>query len=340
LETKNGIARSGLLQAQCSWGKTFVGTYLITQVQTKTLVMVHTKLLFRQWEEELYKQTNVTKVGLVGDGIFDPQDITIGIYKSVSNNAKELQDKFGFILVDEAHRCPAKTFSEALNNLNARIKSGMTATPFRLDGKHGLLPEYFTPFKVIGKEPPRVNTVYYNIHETPYDFTYLDPKRDRARALSKLASNLNYIEYIASLAVQDIRSNRCILILSERLEMLKLLNKIIPKSILLVGGTDEDKRSEILNNAGIKYDVILSTTLFDEGISCHRIDTIYLTCPTSNLYKQEQRIGRIIREHPDKQEPLVRDFWLKGSKIKGQQEKRLNWYVKQGFKKWNQKILL
>ena len=49
---------------------------------------------------------------------------------------------------------------------------------------------------------------------------------------------------------------------------------------------------------------------FDEGISCHRLDTLYLTCPSNNPIKLEQRIGRIIREHPDKQVPMIVDWWL------------------------------
>ena len=53
---KRGRARSGLLQAPCGWGKTFTGCEIISRNKTKTLVLVHTKLLFRQWIEELERQ--------------------------------------------------------------------------------------------------------------------------------------------------------------------------------------------------------------------------------------------------------------------------------------------
>jgi superfamily II DNA or RNA helicase len=111
--------------------------------------------------------------------------------------------------------------------------------------------------------------------------------------------------------------------------MLVQLKLLIPKSILLVGATKN--RDDILNNAGIKYDAILSTKIFDEGISCHRLDTIYFTCPNNNPAKLEQRIGRIQREHLDKKSPLVVDFWLSGAIVQAQQRNRLEWYIKNNF---------
>ena len=117
-----GRARSGIVQAPCGWGKTFTGVDIIAKNNVTTLVMVHTKLLFRQWIEELERQVPNVKIGKVGDGLLDIQDITVGIYKSVYNNLSSLRDTFSLILVDEAHLCPAELFSTALNNLNAKIK--------------------------------------------------------------------------------------------------------------------------------------------------------------------------------------------------------------------------
>jgi len=82
---------------------------------------------------------------------------------------------------------------------------------------------------------------------------------------------------------------------------------------------------------GRKYDAILSTRIFDEGISCYRLDTLYPTCP-GNLINLEQRIGRIQREHPTKKVPLVKDFWLTGAIVMTKQRNRLEWYKEQGYK--------
>ncbi len=326
-----GRARSGIVQAPCGWGKTFTGVDIIARNNVTTLVMVHTKLLFRQWIEELERQVPDVKIGKVGDGLLDIQDITVGIYKSVYNNLSSLRDSFSLILVDEAHLCPAELFSTALNNLNAKIKIGITATPRRKDGKHVFLADYFTNFMVTARDPRKLQDPVVLVKRTDFRFPVIDPKRDWSRQLNKLCSNQDYLKAIAKMANQMIVVNRCPLILGERVQMLKDLQEMIPDSVCLIGETDESTRKDVLQNVGGKYKAVLSTKLFDEGISCHRLDTLFLTCPNNNPIKLEQRIGRIIREHPDKEVPMIVDFWLSGPIVARQQSKRLAWYNQRGY---------
>ena len=326
-----GRARSGILQAPCGWGKTFTGCEIISSNKTKTLVLVHTKLLFRQWIEELERQIPTVKIGRIGDGLFDVQDITVGIYKSVYNRRDELENSFSMILVDEAHLCPAEMFSTALNSLNAKIKIGISATPRRKDGKHVFLADYFSPFMVQARDPRQLQDPVVQIKRTDFRFPVIDPKRDWSRQLNKLCANKDYLAAIAKFAKSQIVTGRCPLILGERVQMLKDLQELIPDSVCLIGESDESTRTDVLQNVGGKYKCVLSTKLFDEGISCHRLDTLYLTCPSNNPIKLEQRVGRIIREHPDKQIPMIVDFWLSGGIVARQQTKRLEWYKQRGY---------
>ena len=326
-----GRARSGILQAPCGWGKTFTGCEIISSNKTKTLVLVHTKLLFRQWIEELERQIPTVKIGRIGDGLFDIQDITVGIYKSVYNRRDELENSFSMVLVDEAHLCPAEMFSTALNSLNAKIKIGISATPRRKDGKHVFLADYFSPFMVQARDPRQLQDPVVQIKRTDFRFPVIDPKRDWSRQLNKLCANKDYLAAIAKFAKSQIVTGRCPLILGERVQMLKDLQQLIPDSVCLIGESDESTRSDVLQNVGGKYKCVLSTKLFDEGISCHRLDTLYLTCPSNNPIKLEQRVGRIIREHPDKQIPMIVDFWLSGGIVARQQTKRLEWYKQRGY---------
>jgi len=326
-----GRARSGILQAPCGWGKTFTGCEIISSNKTKTLVLVHTKLLFRQWIEELERQIPTVKIGRVGDGLFDIQDITVGIYKSIYNRRDELENSFSMILVDEAHLCPAEMFSTALNSLNAKVKIGISATPRRKDGKHVFLSDYFSPFMVEARDPRQLQDPVVQVKRTDFRFPVIDPKRDWSRQLNKLCSNKDYLKAIANFAKSQIVTGRCPLILGERVQMLKDLQELIPESVCLIGESDESTRSDVLQNVGGKYKCVLSTKLFDEGISCHRLDTLYLTCPSNNPIKLEQRVGRIIREHPEKQIPMIVDFWLSGGIVARQQTKRLEWYKQRGY---------
>ena len=328
---KKKRARSGILQAACGFGKTYSACSLIARNNTSTLILVHTKLLFRQWIDELEKQIPGIPIGKIGDGLFDVQEVTVGIYKSVLNNVDDLRNSFSTILTDECHLCPADMFSLCINNLNAKVKIGMSATPRRKDGKHVYLPDYFSPFTVQAKDSRTMETPSVLIKRTDFKFNVINPKRDWARQINKLCGTKKYIEIIANMANSHIKQGRRPLILGERVQMLKDLQALIPNSACMIGSTKEEERVDILEGLGPKYNAIMSTKLFDEGISCHRLDTLYITCPSNNPIKLEQRIGRIIREHPDSFNPLVVDFWLSGMIAARQQQARLLWYKQRGY---------
>lgn len=327
----NDRARSGLLQAKPGWGKTFAACSLIAKNNSKTLVLVHTKLLFEQWLKEMADQLPDISIGKIGDGFFTIQDITVAIYKTAFNNIEQLRDSFSTLVVDEAHKCPADMFSTVVNNINAKVKIAITATPRRKDGKHIYLEDFFSPFKVVAEDSRTMAIPAVTVVPTDFKFAIVDPKRDWARAMNKLCADKDYQTLIANKAISYIKQNRCPLIIGDRVQMLKDLQKLIPDSICVIGESDNAVREDALENLGKTYKAILTTKLFDEGISCHRLDTLFFTCPSNNPVQWEQRIGRIERLHPDKQFPLIVDFWLSGKVVSRQQQARILWYQSRGY---------
>lgn len=319
---------SGLIQAGCGWGKTFAGTYIVGTSQKPTLVICHTKLLAYQWLDELKKLLDSADIGFIGDGKESIKPITVAIYKSLLTRLDKIQNYFEIVIVDEAHLCPADTFSKVVNGVSAKTKIALTATPWRKDGLHVILPDYFGPNRVIAEETSKL-VPSVQIIKTSVPFLIRNPNRDWTAQLTKLTTNTRYLELIASTAIEKIAQGRCLLIVSERINMLEQLQALIPRSVMLVGATKN--RDDILTGAGTRYDAILSTKIFDEGISCHRLDTLLLTTPSNNPAKLEQRIGRIQREHPEKKSPLVVDFWLSGAIVQAQQRSRSEWYVRKNF---------
>ena len=329
--TARGRARSGIIKAPCGWGKTFTGCSLIAKNNTKTLILVHTKLLFNQWVDELEQQLPDIKIGKIGSGFDDLQDITVAIYKSAVNRLDKIRNEFSLLIVDECHLCPANMFSNVVNNINCKIKIGFSATPKRKDGKHVFLSDFFTDFMIVGKEGRIMATPSVRIVPTDFSFVVHDPKTEWARAVNKLCENTDYIKFIAKLANDEISRGRVPLILSDRVQMLRELEKLIDSSICLIGETEDAEREVILKEVGTTYKAILTTKIFDEGISCHRLDTLIPTCPHNNPMKLEQRIGRIIREHPDSKLPLIIDIQLKGNIVSRQQKSRKLWYARQCY---------
>ncbi len=329
---KNGKLYSGLIQAKCGFGKTFLGSSLIGSYGHSALVLTHTKLLQDQWLEHCNKFIEGSTIGEIGGGIYRPAPITVGLYLSVGNHLEELMNQFSVVIVDECHKAPARIFSSVVNGLNAKVKIGLSATPRRKDGWHELLPDFFGPNHVIADNPGAtmpIKKVY--IIQTPIHLNIKNPIKDWVRCVSYLAQNEDYIKYITKWTTKKIAEKRCVLLVNERLEALRRFNLTIPKSKLLIGETPDAEREHILTNAGNDIDAILSNKIFYEGVSCNRLDTLGLTSPTNNPITLEQILGRIQRLHPDKQEPEVLDFWYKGFVVQRTQFNRQYWYAKEGI---------
>ena len=63
------------------------------------------------------------------------------------------------------------------------------------------------------------------------------------------------------------------------------------------------------------------------------LDTLITTAPNGKNYGLlEQRIGRIQREHPDKQPALIRSYWLENHILARQQNIEHMWYNAQNYK--------
>ena len=256
-------ARSGLLQAKPGWGKTFASCNLIARNNSKTLILVHTKLLFEQWLKEIALQIPNVVAGKIGDGHFTIGDVTVAIYKTAHNNLDKLRDEFSTLIVDEAHKCPADMFSTVVNNINAKIKIAITATPRRKDGKHVYLMDFFSQFRIAAEDLRDMAVPCVTIVKTDFRFVITDPKRDWARAMNKLCADDLYINLIAEKAISYIKQGRCPLIIGDRVDMLKKLQKLIPNSICVIGESSTEIREDALENLGKTYKAILTTKLFD-----------------------------------------------------------------------------
>jgi superfamily II DNA or RNA helicase/intein/homing endonuclease len=308
----------------------FWGVKLITDAGDHTMILMHTKLLQDQWRELFLKFTDY-EPGMIGDGVFNPKPITLGLYISVNNRIEELKNNYGRVVVDEVHRCGADLFADTLTRFPARYKNGMSATPSRRDGKHVLFPDYFSSLFVEAEEYRDLIKPDIDIRQVPFKFEVLNPTRDWAKALSKIYSNIDYLDMIVANVNNLILDGRTCLLIGARTEALEYLQEKILFSAVLIGKTKN--RDEIVSGIGTKYKCVLSTTIFDEGLSAHMLDTLVLTGPTGkNFQLLEQRIGRIQREHPDKQPALVQAYWLQNHILAKQQAIEYRWYLSKSYK--------
>lgn len=178
----------GIIRAPTGSGKTAIGTRIIQGRGKYALVVVPTIDLLWQYKSFLQqhllgvaddgKAKGPIKIGQLGDGVVDPQPITVATVRTaakavgadyVKYEFAEYDDKeketsvspsqmrewvngIGTLIVDEAHILGAKTVYDVTNKVPAPNKYGMSASPWRDDGAD-LMIEAAT-----GKPIYRINT--------------------------------------------------------------------------------------------------------------------------------------------------------------------------------------
>ena len=105
----------------------------------RTLILVHTRTLLEQTRAAVATHLGID-AGQVGAGREDMRDVTVATVQSlVRRDLEAWCPHFGLVILDEAHHCPASTFTDVLQRFSARWRLGLTATPERADRLHPLM---------------------------------------------------------------------------------------------------------------------------------------------------------------------------------------------------------
>jgi superfamily II DNA or RNA helicase len=118
-------------------GKTVVAFDAIARMSVRTLVVVPTIELLRQWRSELTTRLGLDDgaVGCVGGGERTVGPITVITYDSAAMPRRKL-DGFGLLVFDEAHHLPANSYRAIVAKARAPWRLGLSATLERADERH------------------------------------------------------------------------------------------------------------------------------------------------------------------------------------------------------------
>jgi superfamily II DNA or RNA helicase len=135
--------------------------------------------------------------------------------------------------------------------------------------------------------------------------------------------------------LQACYDGRQILVLSDRVDhCIWLADSLKSHTIVaepLVGKMTKKQRAEVLERANNRQiQVVCATTVADEGLDLPSLDTVVLTTPTKALGRIQQRIGRVMRPHPQKKDPIVIDCVDDNGAMHGLARKRQKLYTKLG----------
>ncbi len=313
----------GTLSSATGSGKTIMALYMIAQRKQPTLIIVHTKELASQWADRIEAFLGITteKIGIIGGGKkVVGEEITIALVQSLYKCVEDVAEHIGFLVVDECHRCPSRTFTEAVTGFDARYMLGLSATPWRRDKLSKLI---FWHLGDVHHEVDKRHLVKTGdvlpaeiiIRETSFK-PYYDPVKEYSKMLSELTADTERNILIASDVARETASiDGICLVLSDRkahCENLRALLKYRYKinSELLTGDLNMDDRRKVimrLNKSEVNV-VIATGQLVGEGFDCRNLSTLFLATPIRFSGRVIQYLGRVLRPAPGKTVARVFDY--------------------------------
>ena len=331
-EVYDDLEDNCIVNAWVSWGKTFTALAIANKLGQKTLVVTHTLQLRSQWEKEVQKVFGITP-GVIGSGRFETDaPIVIGNVQTLYRKVDEIKDVFGTLILDEMHHVSSPTFTRLIDASKARYKIGLTGTMQRKDGRHVIFCDYFssTVFK-----PPKENYLVPIVNILKSGIRFPDGhKIPWASRINTIAYDWEYQNMVGVLAASYAAKGHKVLVVSDRVDFLKQVNRLVGKnSICVTGDVPHTERPALIKQIfGEGKDILFGTqSIFSEGISLDCLSCIILATPINNEPLLTQLIGRVIRKYENKPQPVVVDIHLVGKTATRQANARMGYYMKQGY---------
>jgi len=252
------------------------------------------------------------------------QEQKIALFQSFFRGRDDIVAKYGYLIVDECHHISARSFEIVARQCKAKYVTGLSATVTRKDGHHPIIFMNCGPvrYKVDDRkqalERPFAHKVI--VRETnfrmPESFEAYQYTAIHEIYKTLLQSN-EHNQIIASDVMRAIKNNRFPVVLTERVERLKILKSLLENEItnliVMKGGMGKKKRQAALNALQSLPDdaekaVLATGRYLGEGFDDDRLDTLFLTLPISWRGTLNQYAGRLHRIHDSKKEVVIYDY--------------------------------
>ena len=370
--------RGALIQMPTGSGKTLVGEALIKVLtdigKLKTaFIIVESQDLLNQWVDELSKVFGREKIGKLYQNEQSVKEggINVVTYQSLYKVVKtylasvrhsldvnesrlfSIYKEADFVLVDEAHHLPADSISAILTVNSKAVRVGLSATPFREDNRdlllHSLTSVPVVRYKMTDEIFRKLNVlVPVKVVNVLIDFLdwqgdYVDDDNISASRVVKMSSRIISEEPVQKLALYIAvklheRYKLPVIIHSPYARPLREMSERF--NIPLLEGQKTDAEREVLlqklrNN---EINVVLATTLMDEGIDIPPLVGLVMMLPGASRVKLVQRMGRLTRPYKGKDTAFAYLFDYSQSKLGAlsdifarQKKKRDDFMRKEGY---------
>ena len=343
--------KQGVIVAPCGAGKTQIGLEIAARLGGRTLWLTHTHDLLAQSMERakaLYG-LDESEYGTITSGKVNVgKAITFATVQTMAGiDLPNYRNCWDVVIVDEAHHVagtPTRLmmFYKVINNLSARYKYGLTATPKRSDGltpcMYALLGEKICE---IDRESVHGTTckVKVCVNHTNYEpdmGTIINP--DGTLSYTALITDITENKERNTQIVQDAvtRAGRC-LILTERVKHINILYDMLKpytgKIRALSGVVSKKERKQALQELESgEIDILIATyAIAREGLDVPSLRYLIMATPQKNEVTVTQAAGRVARIAPGKRYGMIIDYEDDFGMLKSWVRKRINIYKNLGY---------
>ena len=301
-----------MVQMPTGTGKTYLLAALVGLfLKEEVWVVAHRRELVSQIKDTLEKFFSSLK----------STSIKVISIQWLSRHYGEMEEKPGLIVIDEAHHALAETYAEVMNAYPKAKKLGLTATPYRLNGKgftdlfdtllcswsmerfiaEGRLSLYdYYSIKPDSAAQLLIDSLQKRGADGDYQQKELNEVMDVKPSLERLcltikeyvpgkkgivyAISIQHAEHIAEFYRENGIKAVAISSKTPLAERQELIERFKSSSLL-----------SSLNSTSDEIEVLVSVDLFSEGFDCPDVEFIQLARPTLSLAKYMQMVGRGLR---------------------------------------------
>lgn len=335
---------NGIVKIATGGGKTMVAGMTIGALNKRSIFIVHTRDLLYQAKETFKRLFPMEKIGQIGDGITDYQNITVATMQTLARLGKievgknkydedsdlseeeiELtrQRHEGFhkyrqtvecVMMDEVQIvCSQTAYGVRFLFENANYAFGYSASPWRDDGSDLMIEASFGKRIVDITATELINLGYLvkptiEIHKTYYPV--YDKKGDYATIYKRyIVENIMRNLQVCEDAAGQWGRGYNTLILVTQIKHGQLLEEILNKyscpAIFISGKSGMKKRRQAIQDMRDgKISIMIASTIADVGLDIPRLQCIVEAGAGKSSVTALQRLGRIMRPFDGKDECL------------------------------------
>jgi superfamily II DNA or RNA helicase len=358
--------RRGIIRACTGSGKTLVTAIITAKLNRPSNIYVISLDLLQQFHD-LFSQIFNEPIGFVGNGRCDIHRINVvsvwtagralgtktapieegdDFEKDDSpNNYPRIIDclkKAKLHLFDECHSVQSDTIKSIYEVIDPEYIYGLSGTPFREDGSD-ILSTSILGDQIIDIPASRLIAEKW-LAQPIIKFVPVSKarasKEDNYQSIYKsyIVENDERNELIVTNAKALLAKGYQVLVLFKQINHGKILSKLFEGENIeyeyLSGSYSLEKRMEVKERLLSKQsNLVLTSSIFDVGVDLPTLSGLILAGGGSSPIKTLQRIGRVIRSSPGKQQACVVDFFDDIKYLKKHSKIRHDIYVSEpGFK--------